>query len=194
MLVSLDQLALAVVDHVLDELGGPAGEGLDAGLEFFVLPLDLDGLVALGLSGAGEGETALLGLIRPGLFEDDRVEHDEIAVLALDGDDALCSADHVRRHADTAVFVGDERFQQVLRDGQVFRQGRRGFSGEKKLVFADVTNHIISASQEFRRRSHRWRGAFSAHPRLRPSWMPRRLSGRQRPVWLPAWLLLCRAS
>ena len=26
MLVSLDQLALAVVDHVLDELGGPAGE------------------------------------------------------------------------------------------------------------------------------------------------------------------------
>lgn len=127
-------------------------------------------------------------------FEDDRVEHDEIAVLALECDDAFSDAYHVRCHADAAVFVGDERFQQVLRDGQVFRQGRRGFSGEKKLVFADVTNHIISASQEFRRRSHRWRGAFSAHPRLRPSWMPRRLSGRQRPAWLPAWLLLCRAS
>ena len=61
-----------MVDLVLEDLGGPAGEGLDAGLEFFVLPLDLDGLEALGLSGAGEGETALLGLIRPGLFEDDR--------------------------------------------------------------------------------------------------------------------------
>ena len=130
-----------MVDLVLKDLSGPAGEGLGAGLEFFVLPLDLDGLEALGLSGAGEGETALLGLIRPGLFEDDRVEHDEIAVLALDGDDALCSADHVRRHADTAVFVGDERFQQILRDGQVFRGGRSGFPGEKKLVFADVTDH-----------------------------------------------------
>ena len=119
---------------------------------------------------------------------------DFLRILTLECDDAFSDAYHVRCHADAAVFVGDERFQQVLRDGQVFRQGRRGFSGEKKLVFADVTNHIISASQEFRRRSHRWRGAFSAHPRLRPSWMPRRLSGRQRPVWLPAWLLLCRAS
>ena len=130
-----------MVDLVLKDLGGPAGKGLDAGLEFFVLPLDLDGLEALGLSGTGEGETALLGLIRPGLFEDDRVEHDEIAILAFECEDAFSDAYHVRCHADAAVFVGAERFQQVLRDGQVFRQGRRGFSGEKKLVFADVTDH-----------------------------------------------------
>ena len=130
-----------MVDLVLEDLSGPAGEGLDASLELFVLPLDLDGLVALDPPGAGEGETAFLSLIRPGLFEDDWVEHDEIAVLALDGDDALRSADHVRRHADAAVFVGDERFQQILRDGQVFRGGRCGFPGKKKLVFADVTDH-----------------------------------------------------
>ena len=43
-----------MVDLVLEDLSGPAGKGLDAGLEFFVLPLDLDGLEALGLSGAGE--------------------------------------------------------------------------------------------------------------------------------------------
>ena len=71
-------------------------------------------------------------LVRPGLFEDDRVEHDEIAVLALERDDALSDADHVRGHADAAVFVGDERFQQVLRDGQVFREAGCGFPGEEK--------------------------------------------------------------
>ena len=110
-------------------------------MELFVLPLHLDGLEPFGLPGAGEGETALLRLIWPGLFEDDRVEHDEIAVLALERDDAFSDADHVCGHADAAVFVGDERFQQVLRDGQAFRQGRRGFPGEEKLVFADVTDH-----------------------------------------------------
>ena len=54
MLVSLDQLALAVVDHVLDELGGPAGEVALAADEgaFHQLVIDhLDALVAgdLGL-------------------------------------------------------------------------------------------------------------------------------------------------
>ena len=47
MLVSLDQLALAVVDHVLDELGGPAGEVALAADEGAVHQLVVDHLDAL---------------------------------------------------------------------------------------------------------------------------------------------------
>ena len=110
-------------------------------MELFVLPLHLDGLEPFGLPGAGEGETALLRFVRPGLFEDDRVEHDEIAVLALERDDALSDADHVRGHADAAVFVGNERFQQVLRDGQVGLGCRCRRALQNQLVSHDGTNH-----------------------------------------------------
>ena len=41
-----------MIDLVLDDLCGPAGESFDAGLELLVLPLDLDGLIALTGAGA----------------------------------------------------------------------------------------------------------------------------------------------
>ena len=63
-----------MVDLVLDDLCRPAGERFDAGLEFFVLPLHFDGLPALCGPGADEGKAALFGIVRIGLFEDDRVE------------------------------------------------------------------------------------------------------------------------
>ena len=41
-----------MIDLVLDDLCRPAGEGLDAGLELFILPLHLDGPVAFAGTGA----------------------------------------------------------------------------------------------------------------------------------------------
>ena len=96
-----------MVDLVLDDLRRPAGEGLEACLEFFVLPLDFDGLEALCLARAGEGQAALLGVVGAGLFDDDGVEHDHVLAVAVESDDALVDTDHVRRHADAAVLVGN---------------------------------------------------------------------------------------
>ena len=103
-----------MVDLVLDDLRRPAGEGFQPGLEFFILPLDLDGLKPFRFPDAGEGEAALLGLIRPGLPDDDGIEHHHVRPLVVKGDDALANADHVGRHAHAAVLVGGQGVQQVL--------------------------------------------------------------------------------
>ena len=53
-----------MVDFVLDDLGRPAGEGLDTGLELLILPPDFDGLVPL--TGAGvtyEGKATFPGFV-----------------------------------------------------------------------------------------------------------------------------------
>jgi hypothetical protein len=42
-----------VVDLVMDDLSGPAGEGLDPGLKLLVLPLHLDALIPLLLGQKG---------------------------------------------------------------------------------------------------------------------------------------------
>lgn len=47
---SLDDDTVTMVDFVLDDLGGPAGEVFDVSVHFAVLPLYLDGFVALGLA------------------------------------------------------------------------------------------------------------------------------------------------
>lgn len=70
-----NQNSLAVVDLVLDDLRCPAGEGLEPCLELLILPLHLDSPEAFCLPGAGVGQAALLGLIRPGLFDNDRIKH-----------------------------------------------------------------------------------------------------------------------
>ena len=57
-----------MVDFVLDDLGGEAGEGLAPLLEALVLPADLDGSKALDPAHTGEGEAALLGLIGLGFL------------------------------------------------------------------------------------------------------------------------------
>ena len=75
-------------------------------LEFLVLPLHLDGPETLRAPRAGEGQAALLGLIRPGLLNDDRIEHDHVFALVVEGNDAFVDADHVGCHAHTAILVG----------------------------------------------------------------------------------------
>ena len=56
-----------MVDFMLDDLSRPAGKGLDAGLEFFVLPLHLDGLKPLtGPWATQERKTTFFRIVRPG--------------------------------------------------------------------------------------------------------------------------------
>ena len=72
--VSYTHLAVAVVDLVLDDLRGEAGERLLARLEAPVLEAHLDGAVARCAAAAGEGQAALLGLVRARAADDLRVE------------------------------------------------------------------------------------------------------------------------
>ena len=103
----LYQNPIAVVELVLDYFSRPVGEGLEPELKFFILPLNLDSPEAPDFPAPREGETALFGLVCPGLLHDDGVEHEHVFAVIFKSDDALVDADHVRRHADAAVLVGD---------------------------------------------------------------------------------------
>ena len=65
-----------MVNFVLDDLGRPAGEGLDAGLELLILPLNLDRLIAFARPWAAQqGKTAFGSIVEGGCFDDLRVKH-----------------------------------------------------------------------------------------------------------------------
>ena len=59
-----------MVNFVLDDLRRPAGKVFDVGAHFAVLPLYLDGLVALCLALPLQGKAALLGQIQPLAVDD----------------------------------------------------------------------------------------------------------------------------
>lgn len=99
-----------MADLALGDPCRPAGEGLEAGLKAVILVLDLDGLLPLGLSGAREGQTALLRLIGGGLFYDLRVEQDPAGALVIKEDAPL----HIGGHDHALVPVGGQGVQQVL--------------------------------------------------------------------------------
>lgn len=136
--------SFTVIDLVLNNLRCPAGKGLEPGLEFLILPLHLDGLVAFRFPGAGEGQTALLGLIGAGLFDDDGIEHDHIFALIVKGNNALVDADHVGCHAHTTVLVGNKGVQQVLCHTEIICCGSFRPLDEEGHIFADFTDHIDS--------------------------------------------------
>ena len=140
----LYQNPVAMVDLVLDYFSRPAGESLEPGLKFFILPLNLDSPEAPSLSAPCKGVTALLGFICPGLLHDDGVEHDLIRPLVVENNDALVYPDHIRRHAHAAVLVGGEGVDEVLGDGEVIGGGWFGFLGEKTFVFANFLDHAVS--------------------------------------------------
>ena len=133
-----------MVNFVLDDLCCPAGEGLKACLKLLILVLHLDGLPAFGLPDAGEGKTALLRLVRSGFLDDLRVEHDHVLALVVKGDDPLVNADHVGRHAHTAVLVGSQGVQQILSDRQVLQSGRFSLLGEERFIPHDFSYHSIA--------------------------------------------------
>ena len=97
-----------MVNFVLDDLCRPAGEGFDAGLEIFVLPLDLDCLVTLTRTRtAQQGKTPLFCIVWTGKFDDLGVEHRHICTIIIKHNDPLVHTDHIRRHAYTGIFVGN---------------------------------------------------------------------------------------
>lgn len=104
-----------MIDLVLDDLRGEAGERLLARLEASVLEAHLDGAVARCAAAARKRQAALLGLVRARAADDLRVEHDARGTLVVEDDDALGRADHVGRHADALVGMRRERVEQVLR-------------------------------------------------------------------------------
>ena len=133
------QYTFTVVDLVLNDLRRPAGEGLAPRLKFLVLPLHLDGLESLRLPRTGKGQASFLRPICAGLPDDAWVEHDHILALVIKSDDAFVYADHVRCHADTAGFVGNQRVQKIPRCAEIFRRSAIGFLREKNLIFANLT-------------------------------------------------------
>ena len=126
---------------MLNDLGRPAGEGFETNLKGFVLPLDLDALIALRLPRTGERQAAFLGLVGAGFFDNNGVEHQHIVTLVVEGDDALVDADHIRCHADAARPVETQCVEKVLRCAAIVRRSCLGFLSEKGLVLADITNH-----------------------------------------------------
>ncbi len=128
-----------MIHFVLDDLRCPAGVGFDAGLQFQGLILDLDGLVAFaGVGAAEKGKATFFGVVGVVLFDDLGVEHYGVrggaAAFVEKGDDALAHANHIRRHADTSVFVCHQRIKQVLCDLQIFFCRDLGLPGKENWV------------------------------------------------------------
>ena len=138
-----NQHTVAVVDLVLDDLRREAGVSFEARFKLLVLVLNLDRVVSFGLSRAGEGQAAFLGLVSAGAFDDLRVEHHGRAAAVIEDDDPLGHADHVGRHTDAAVPVRRERVPQILRDRQIHHRGRRGFLREEDRVFHNGFDHGV---------------------------------------------------
>ena len=99
---------------MLNDLRRPAGERFNARLELLILPLHLDGLKPLRFPRAGQGQAALLRVIRRGFFDDHGIEHDHVCTNVVERDDALVDANHIRRHAHAAILVRGERMHNLI--------------------------------------------------------------------------------
>ena len=102
---------MTMVDLMLNDLRRPAGERFNVRLELLVLPLHLDGLVALCFPRAGQGQAALLRVIGRGFFDDHGIEHDHVLTNVVESNNTLVDANHIRRHAHTAILVRGQRVQ-----------------------------------------------------------------------------------
>ena len=127
---------------MLDDLGGPAGEGFDPGLELLVLPADLDLPEPLGFPGAAQqGQAAFFCFVFPGGCENLRIQHHHVAALAVEGNDTLIDADHIGSHAHAFGPMGPQGIQQIPGYGKILRACGGRFSGQKDGVMDDGTDH-----------------------------------------------------
>lgn len=97
-----DDDAVAVIDFVLDDLRGPAGEGGVAGAEPTVLVVDLDTSITQCAAFAGQGQASFLGVEGTVRSGDHGVEHHRYTpakVFIHEDDDAFAYANHVGGHA-----------------------------------------------------------------------------------------------
>ena len=144
--VNLYQYAVAVVDLVLDDLGGEAGVACRFPYEAGALIFDTDGLVSYGRSGTAEqGETAFLGLIHPRLADDLGIVHHGVFAVIAERDDALRHADHICRHADAGLTVHHERVEQVPPDEDIILDSILRFDPQKQRVVYKFLDHMIAS-------------------------------------------------
>lgn len=121
----LDQNAVAVVDFMLDDLGGEAGESFDARFHGEILITHFDGAVARRAARARKRQAAFFSFAGACVRDDLGVQHGQIRSVVVERDDALELADHVRSHAYAGMPSRCKRVQQILRDRQIGLGRRR---------------------------------------------------------------------
>lgn len=143
------QHAVAVVDLVLDNLRGPAGEKPGARLHGKVLPADLDCFETLaGACAAKQRKTAFGGVVRAAFADNFRIEHDCVdgqrAAVVKKRNDAFADAYHVGGHANARFTVRAERVEQVARGLNIFFCCGLRLSGKEKRVVNKRSYHDVS--------------------------------------------------
>ena len=130
---------------MLNDLGSPAFEGLDPGLEALRLPFYLDFPVPLTGSGAAQqGKTAFLRVIGFCLAEDFGVQHQAVAAALLENDDFYALADHIGGHPHTAFPVMQQCIHQIPGDGKILFRGGPGLPGQQNGIVNQLSNHNVS--------------------------------------------------
>ena len=147
----LNDNSLAMIDFMLNDLGGKAGKRFAAGLEVRGQILHIHRAVAKGLFSTGMGKTALFRLVVFfGMFYDHRVQHGQDGVVVVHHDDTLIKADHVGGKTHTALGVGLQGVDEILHDGKILLGGRFGFAVQGKNVGYNGSYHRIDTSFLFK--------------------------------------------
>lgn len=81
---ALDQNAVAVVDLVLDDLGGEAGEGFDSRLHGEILVAHLDGAIARRGARARKRQAAFFRLVGAGARDDLGIQHGHVRAAVVE--------------------------------------------------------------------------------------------------------------
>ena len=132
-----------MVHFVLDYLGGPAGKAAIFLAEFFIQVLHLDIFISGAGTDAGEGQAAFFCGKFPGLADNFRIYHGEIAFAICHHDDIFQAADHIGCHANALVGIGFQGIQQILGDWQIIPCGISRRLGKKDRVVYNGLYHKI---------------------------------------------------
>ena len=148
----LDDYSLQMVALMLDDLSGEALEGLDSGLERFILVADPDLAEARRFPGALQRQAPLFRLVLPFPLENLGIEHQNVLPFIVQNNNPYRFPNHIGRHAYATVPMGVQRIQQVLADGRIRQVCRTGWPAEEKNIFANRSYHILSSSAVFPQR------------------------------------------
>lgn len=136
----LNNDAVAVVDFVLDDLGGVAREVFDVVDEVLVQILHLNATIASTEALAGKRKTSFARLVGIDLLKNLRVVHKQRLAAVLYADDAFAHTDHVGGEAHALVLMLMERIQEVLPGHGVIGARVFGRQAQKELGFHDGLN------------------------------------------------------
>lgn len=140
-MAQLYNYSLAVVDFVLDDLGGVAREVFDAAGKVLVQILNLNAAISGTGTLADERKTSFARLVGVDLLKNLRVVHKQRPVAVLYADDALAYADHVGGKPHALVLVFMQRVQKILPGRGVVGPRVFGRQAQKELGFHDGLNY-----------------------------------------------------